>query len=287
MSKRKHEKAIFEAFVKVAPNFAGEKIIEWKQPADEREFPDIICSSQSGGTVGVELGEWLNEGEIRAAKAMDRLQQSILGAVGSQGENKTEYIYAIWMLPKPKARIKPDDTELFRTQLFQYIDEVDRRWPNERFWQSPQGFKARNEDLSKYSVLQKYLTGIRFFPSDWYEGWPPNGRKVKRKWPEGQDWILFPAHVDWFSEDTMLQPLFELLSDKKQHYGSSGTGFDHLSLVIYYNSALLYNSPVETPRFKFADVVQASKEFLKDDSDPFDSVFLFIAIDDGRVMRIL
>jgi hypothetical protein len=85
----------------------------------------------------------------------------------------------------------------------------------------------------------------------------------------------------------MLQPLFELLSEKKQHYASAGMGFDHLSLVIYYNSALLYNSPAETAIFKFADAVQASKEFLKDDPAPFDSVFLFISIDDGRVMRIL
>lgn len=287
MSKRAHEKAIFEAFLRVAPNFAGEGIGEWRQPADETEFPDIICISQSGRRIGVELGEWLNEGEIRAAKGMERIQASMLEAIGDQGKNDTTYIYTIWLLPKPKARIKPADVEAFRSEVFVYIAEIDHRWPGERLWQSPQGFYAHAEDLQDYPTLQKYLRGIEFFPSDWYEGWPPHGRKIKRKVPDGQNWIMFPARGGSYSEDTMRQPLFELLADKVAHYGGFGTGFDHLVLLIYYNSALIYNSPVETPFFKFSDAVAAAKEFLNDDPEPFHSVLLFIAVDEGRVIRII
>lgn len=77
----------------------------------------------------------------------------------------------------------------------------------------------------------------------------------------------------------MLQPLKNTLSEKQKHYSSSGTGFDHLSLVVYYNSALIYNSP--------ADDVQMAKELVIDDPCPFNSIFLFIAVGDGRALKIL
>jgi hypothetical protein len=217
---------------------------------------------------------------------MDRIEGSILDVIGEQGSNRTENIYVIWLLLKPKPRIKPADSKQFRIELFRFIDEVDQRWPSERFWQSPQGYWARNDDLVRYPVLQKYLSGLQFFPSLWAEGWPPKVYKTKKQWPEGQNWILFPARGGPFSSDTMLQPLFELLSDKIEHYGGQGTGFDQVSLVIHYNSALIYNSPVETPHFKFQDAADAARIFLGGDMGPFHNIFMFIAINDGRVIKI-
>jgi len=66
----------------------------------------------------------------------------------------------------------------------------------------------------------------------------------------------------------MLQPLLQLLAEKKDHYGGAGTGFDHLCLVVYYNQALYYNSPVETPSFGFDGMVAAAAQFLEGDPDP-------------------
>jgi hypothetical protein len=85
----------------------------------------------------------------------------------------------------------------------------------------------------------------------------------------------------------MLHPLLERLALKQEHYGNCGTGFDRLCLVVYYNRAVLYNSPVETLNFKFEDAVQVAKQFIGDDPKPFDDIFLFLAINDGRVFRIV
>jgi hypothetical protein len=105
--KRKHEKAIFEAFLRVLPNFAGEPIQgEAKQPADEKEFPDVVCTTISGKRIGVELGEWFNEQELRSIKSMEGIQKSILDAIGPQGNNETGNIYVVWPKAKVKARIK-------------------------------------------------------------------------------------------------------------------------------------------------------------------------------------
>lgn len=285
MKKRDHEKAIFSHFLRVQPLFCGEKIIDWSQPADEKDFPDVICTSKSGLKVGVELGEWLDEDQIRNAKGMDRIQSSILSAIGKQGINDTDNILFVWLLPKPKARIKPCDTNAFRHQLFQCLREHDKRWPRERFWNSPQGHAASGADLEVYPVLAKYLTEVHMFPSMVFRGRPPDGRMVKKEPWSGQDWIIFPARGGAFSEETMLHALFELLADKKEHYGS-GSGLAHLSLVVYYNSALLYCSPAEALDFTFENAAAAGRQFLADDPEPFQSIYLFEAVDAGRVFKL-
>lgn len=279
MGKRGQEKAIFEAFLKIEPKFAGEEIADWVQPADEKEFPDVICTSTSGRRIGVELGEWLNEPEMQAAKSTERLQGSILAAVGEQGPNNTENIYLVWLRPKPKARIKPADVGEFRHQLFACLQECDRRWPGERSWHSPQGHRVSGDELTPYPTLARYLNGIQLFPREVY------GQKAKRQRPTGIDWITFPARGGFYSVDTMFQPLLRLLAEKKEHYGG-GAGFHHLSLIVYYNQALLYNSPVGTPRFGFKEVVTAAAQFLEGQPAPFQSVYLFLAVDSGRVYRV-
>jgi len=288
MSKREHEKAIFEAFLRVVPQFSGETLRDWSQPQDCSEFPDVICTTRSGQRIGVELGEWLNEDEMCKAKGMERIQSSILSAIGDQGENTTDNIFFLWLRPKPKARVKPADVGLLRGELFRCIGEVDRRWPSEPSWHNPPGHDVASEELSRFSMLQKYLVSIRFFPRKRYEGWPPNGRFVRRIWPSGLNWIVFPCRGGSFDQNSMLQPLLELVAHKKERYGGCRTGFAGLHLVLYYCSALIYNSPAELePCFTFKDAADRVSEFVGDDPDPFDNIFLFIAIDGGSVFKII
>lgn len=287
LKKREHEKAIFEAFRRVCPDFAGEPIQgEVKQPADETEFPDVICTTVSGKRIGVELGQWFNEQELRTAKSMERIQNSILDAIGPQGNNETDNIYVVLLRPKVKARIKSEDKSAFRKDIFQYIADVDKRWGSEGSRYGPQGYEAQTEDLKNFPHLAKYLTAIHFFPRQWCFGWPPNGYVAKRTWSRGRNWVIFPRD-GWYSEDTMLQPLLELMAQKQEHYGNCGTGFDRLCLVVYYNLAVLYNNPIDGLNFKFDDAVQVAKQFIGDDPKPFDDIFLFLAINDGRVFRIV
>ncbi|MGO8990798.1 MAG: hypothetical protein ACLQGU_13025 [bacterium] len=288
MSKREHEKAIFEAFLRVAPQFAGETLRHWSQPQDSSEFPDVICTASSGQRIGVELGEWLNEDEMFKAKGMERIQSSILSAIGDQGENSSDNILFLWLRPKARARVKPSDVPLFREQLFFFIAETDRRWPSEPSWHNPPGYDVPAEKLSDFAILQKYLVSVHFFPRKRYEGWPPDGRFFKKTWPSGQDWIVFPCRGGSFDQSSMLQPLLEIVAHKKERYGGLGTGFESLYLIVYYNSALIYNSPAELePFFTFEDAAGKLREFVGDDPDPFDHIFLFVAIGSGRVFKVV
>jgi hypothetical protein len=269
--KRDHERALFAAFLEVQPDFAGERLAEWQQPPDERDFPDITGTSLSGRRIGVELGEWLNQKEMQFAKSKERIEEHLLEVIGEQDRNPTKHIMFVWLHPKPTTKgIASGDQTEFRAQLFQCIFECDRRWPSERFWQ--RGHQLVGDELGAYPLLAKYLDAIRLLPA--------NGKQF-----EG-DWITFPARGGPFDHNTMAKPLRNIVEEKIGHYGASRTGFDDLSLVIIYNRAALYNSPAETDRHTFEDAAEELRQLVARNYGPFDRVFLYIALEPGRVFRV-
>jgi hypothetical protein len=269
--KQERECRVFGAFLRVAPTFADEELAEWAPPADENDFPDIRAKTVSGRRVGVELGEWLHQKEMAAAKTKEFIEESILSVIGEQGPNRTAHIHHLWLHPKQRARIKPADAEAFRAQLFALIEECDRRWPGERFWR--RGTTLASKDLASYPILVKYLDAIRLWPLEDHE-----------PWGEGIPWITFPMRGGAFSQETMLKPLRDLVSAKIDHYKVDG--YDHLSLLIHYDQAALYNSPVETPLHSFEDAVKHVTDYVDGDLGPFQSIYLFIWLNAGRVIRI-
>lgn len=80
-----NEKLVFESFLTVFPDFAGEPIEEWDvvedwyakraldpppHPFDKR--PDIIARTASGKRIGVELKSWVNRDQIAEARKQER-----------------------------------------------------------------------------------------------------------------------------------------------------------------------------------------------------------------------
>jgi hypothetical protein len=131
-AKRDHERALFEAFLDLDPEFSGEGLEVWAQPEDEKDFPDIKGKSVSGRRIGIEIGEWLNEDEMSAAKRKERTEAEILEVLGDQGVNPTQHIRYVWLHPKAKGRIARAEAPAFREQFFELTMECDARWPNER-----------------------------------------------------------------------------------------------------------------------------------------------------------
>jgi hypothetical protein len=70
------EKSIFEVFLLANPQFAGGRIRSWKLAAPD-DPPDVICATESGKTVGVEIAQWAHEREMAAGKAREAVEQKI------------------------------------------------------------------------------------------------------------------------------------------------------------------------------------------------------------------
>ena len=176
----------------------------------------------------------------------------------------------MWLHPKEKARIAKQDGNGFRGQLFACVRECDRRWENERFWQV--GHQIVGDELAAYPLLAKHLNAMKL--------WPADGEQWER------NWITFPMRVDVFDRETMWKPLREIVAEKTGHYSKSRLVFDDLSLLIVYNQAWIYNSPAETPLHSFDDAAAELKRMIGDNRGVFDRVFLYVALEPGRALRV-
>jgi hypothetical protein len=264
------EKSIFAAFLAAVPDFAGEAVQNWHQPQEDP--PDVLCDTIFARKVGLELTGWLDEAQIAEAKSTESIENSIRKAIQPEPPNNTEHIYFAWLLTLPKARIKPADAAAFRTELLQLVEEVDGRWDAEQDWQSPQGCWWR--DFSHYPTLGKYLSEVWFFPRSAFRNWSST--------KGGQHWLTLPMRGGAYSEDSMVATLKTRLADKIQKYAGRPGRLDEFDLLVHYDLAWAYNSPVETLTFKFADAARAGAEFIGDDSGAFDRIFLFVPHNDTQ-----
>ena len=266
------EKTVFAAFLAAAPDFAGDAVQNWSQP--KQDPPDVLCTTAAGRQVGLELTEWLDQGQIAEAKGMETIEESIRKAIRPEPPNNTEHIHFAWLLTLPRARVKPADAGMFRTELLQLVDEVDHRWDAEQFWQSPQG--CWWTDFGRYPVLGKYLSQVHFFPRSAFRNWSST--------KGGQHWLTFPMRGGAYSEDSMVAALQDRLADKIQKYVARPDGLDEFDLLVHYDLAWVYNSPVETLTFKFADAARAGTDFIGDDPGAFDRIFLFVPHNEAQAV---
>jgi hypothetical protein len=58
------------------------------------------------------------------------------------------------------------------------------------------------------------------------------------------------------------------------------------SIISPWSSITTPLSWVETPRFTFENAAEAARQFLNDDAEPFQSIYLFLAVDEGRVFKV-
>ena len=94
----------------------------------------------------------------------------------------------------------------------------------------------------------------------------------------GPDLIDENEHCDLFHIRSK-----NVIRKKQNQYGKAATGFDRLYLLVYYNEALLYNTPAEGLFVTFEDVAE---RVTVEHAQPFDEIFLFIAVNNGEAFRI-
>lgn len=274
MGNRDAEYKTFAAFLNAAPKFAGGPIARWIQPTADP--PDILCTTDDGRGIGLELTEWLDQDQIGKAKGMEAIQDSILKAIRPEPPNNTEYIDHAWLSTLPRARVKPADAAAFRAELLKLVDDVDARWDGERGWHSPQGCWWR--DFNRYPTLARYLSQVKFFP---------RSARGSSSTKGCQRWLTFPYRGGAYSEASMVDALLARLKNKIHKYPARPNCMDEFHLLVHYDQALAYNSPVETPTFRFKDAARKASSFIGNEPGVFDSIFLFLRHESPqRVFRL-
>jgi hypothetical protein len=273
----KNEKLVFDSFLRLCPDFAGEPIKEWDvveewyakrslqppaKPFDER--PDIVAATTSGKKIGIELKSWVNREQIAEARKEERNREIILNVIGEQGLNNTRHIGHVWLSAK-QVNFAQSEASEFRRQLFSLIEQVDREWPQKPDWDRESDFRNdRRGDLTNFPVLAKYLDQVAFYAHPKFDS----------------HWIHFPNRGGAYSPNDMLGTLSHALAahknDERYKDLKQRVGLDEVYLLVHYDfKAFAYDPPFAAPDFGFKEAAELAKESLNGNGGYFDKIFLF------------
>lgn len=260
------EKAIFDAFLRTHPSFAG-TIARTIQP--DAQFPDLIVEGHDGSQIDFELVQWIHEDQIARGKRREKLGEAIEAAIGEQGKNTSRHFAFVMLFPRGNLpRFERADLAAFQKDVWDLIKETERRWPTERFWHSPQGRHVT--EFEAYPALGKYVSKVLFDPLI------VGGQK--NKYPLGVPWIVMSAPTSSYSSDTAISALREILRAKIEGYGGL---VRPVRLLVYYAAAVAYNTPWYGIHCRnFIDVAQAAAVMAKGQSR-FERIYLFEALEPG------
>lgn len=294
------EQTVFELFLKAHPSFAGQ--VESFDPAAD-DFPDITVNLKTGNSIGCELGEWLDREQMAKSKRHEDFEYSLLKAIAPCGGVQPTNFEFVLLDTVRGVSFLESDASAFCREFGSLVADVERRWPQEPSWHYPLGHFA--DDFSDYPTIQKYTTLAQFFPRNLnspliraceavandpeiqrlnelgfakeIERWRREFGKLGSRAPT---WVAVSDHDHAYSSQSAIEALRERLNDKLHHYGQMTR---ELMLIVYYDQALLYNTPY-SDRINFdtfADVAREASQFVHDmgaGKFPFKKVFLLKAL---------
>jgi hypothetical protein len=275
--KERAERLNFDAFRKVCPDFAGRPVKSFRRGGDP---PDFLCFDRKGKRIGLELVEWLEQGQIAREKPLYSLEQEYLRVIRSDKRVAPKSIGRVFLYAKKDKRLCAGHATQFRKEIYKFIGGVNNRWSTNPKWKDPQGQDFN--DFSGFPALAEHLQMLVFFSSDRFNTYP------------GVPWICFEMHGGAFSSQWMVDALLANIKKKIQKYSKSGNEkklqaqrLDEFYLLAYYDQAVLYNTPYNGVGFGFSDVASALYGYLVATQHPFGKVFLFSPIErESQVIQV-
>lgn len=259
---RDAERLVFDALCRAHPDFAGGSV-RWEDGPDP---PDYVGTYEAcARRIGVELGEWLNEAQMRGARLRERTEDSFLTAIRSEMEAPPQNVGQVCLSLRDGA-LHDGDAFQFRNELLDCIRRIDAAWTTEVERNNPSVYEFA--EFSSFPCLQRYLTAIELRPA----------HRIPAL--EGVAWIVFSPSGCPYMPQPAVEALLRLLDKKTRKYSHLRVtvGLDELWLVAYWNQGLVYNTPFFAPGFGFQDVAGVAREAMAANPGPFQRVFLFNAL---------
>jgi hypothetical protein len=286
---RSDEKTAWTGFLAATPLFADEVIASWSDGPDP---PDVLCSSASNKTIGVELTKWVEHDQVTAGVGRDRLEKSYLKVIASEKEPRPDHIRQVILYDK-SLRIDRAEQAEFRNQLFQFIAAENAKplpefdpnlqitedyWKTVRSWYTPQG--APIADLSAYPLLEKYLEKIWIYP-----------RSDQDAPLVDVEWIEFQLPGGAYTPQWMTQAAIDRILEKIDKYQNANIRSQHSLhefdlLCFYCDEAMMHNTPIHSVGYGFQQIAEQVAMALKTAPKVFDRIFLFHSHEASKAIQV-
>ncbi len=253
---------IFDAFIKIEPNFAGE-LVTCEQC--QKDPPDFICSNKKI-RIGVELAEWLHKEQTDRSRALEDIEREIKEKVLSDAtisnfmKNHEVSIFPIVdKFPSKVHRVRFISELIdFNKEFIKYSDLNEKEHYINDFNRSPK----LNQFMTGMSIYESKLPGVIEF-----------------------------AKGGAYSPDDAFGALLRIINDKinKNNYRNlkNKLGLTKFYLIIYYNKALIYNSPFNGIEQNIHTIVESLRKRMAKNHGVFDKIFLFYALEPNMQVFLL
>jgi hypothetical protein len=186
---KEEEREIARAFLQAHPDFAGEPIIRWDLTTHDP--PDVVCETASSRRVGIEIGQWANEGQMEA-KSRERRELGIVEALA--GLPTPHQKWTAYFLPTLRQLNQPE--YLSFSNAFALLLKSVEKWDRRR------DLVLNKQDISRFPPLGLYLDRVTVRT---VEPIPPSA------------WVLPFGSFSFYDDDTMGKPLLRLIEKKRKN----------------------------------------------------------------------
>jgi hypothetical protein len=276
-AKKTREAANFDGFKKANPNFAGRPLVSVGWGGDP---PDVLCLDSSDRRIGVELVEWINEDQMAASKAREKVEDSYERVIRSNYVQPPANIGMAFLYPKNKTVLAARCAAAFRKELYEFVQRIDERWFDNPEWDDPQGYSFK--EFSGYPCLVQHLDRLLV---------RARGRRFDSCL--GANWLTFEMRGGAYTSDWMRDALLDNVGRKIDKYAKphnksrlQAQQLSEFYLLAYYDQGWQHNTPYNILQFGFVEIAALLTRELTRGSHPFDRVFLYNPIEKSPVQQV-
>ncbi|HUE05142.1 MAG TPA: hypothetical protein VMR62_36680 [Bryobacteraceae bacterium] len=239
----------------------------WAPVADDP--PDFIGQGP-GGSVGLELVEWLDGTQMGVAQAKKAYREALGGVLagGWNSEYQPMHLSSAVVCPFWHVRVPKSDMAAVRAEFWQFVEDVDRAWLTNR----ERVGDHLLADHSTYPLLAKYVESIRLRGGE--QGWKTHG----------YCWIDIAEDGGAFDPLDVVRTLEQAIHKKVQLYADPASDanlrakkLDRLELLVHGGFNLYaYNTP--RGRLSVSEIAAAAAVFyagLPASARRFDRIWIF------------
>ena len=134
-------------------------------------------------------------------------------------------------------------------------------------------------DFTRYPSLAKYLQSVDVHPRSRSDVSTVRERSV--------EWLTFLPRGGAYSHEWMVDALCNVIRAKVDKYSARPSEVEEFHLLVHYDKAFIYNTPVRGLDFGYAEAVQAAAVRIGPRVGVFDKVFVYVPVSDGqKVFRL-
>lgn len=271
-----NERAVLDSLLESFPGFLQGGLSWMPGP----EPPDFIATSAAGQRLGLEMTEWLNEGQTSLSISNQDSRFKLLKALDSEHSDCPKPLTRVIICDRLDVPFRTQDRAEYVREVYRFINDHAPEWHAN----DPIGiWKVSN--LSGYPVLTRYCHCIALYgprrlvttPS----GLPWNG--------PGNAWIQFEPVGGVYDPKWSANALQLRIQAKTCKY--SGIHHEqklkHFALLVHFGiRGIVHNTPYKGRNARLEDAAIQAHRCLLIDRGAFDSAYLYMNFNGGKLIKL-